>query len=47
MVTPHIAGSKGSEIGRLTDSALDELSRWIADKPLWAEITPKALTLHA
>jgi phosphoglycerate dehydrogenase-like enzyme len=47
MVTPHIAGSKGSEIGRLTDTALDELSRWIADKPLWAEITPKALTLHA
>jgi phosphoglycerate dehydrogenase-like enzyme len=47
MVTPHIAGSKGSEIGRLTDLALDELSRWVADEPLSAEVTPEAFTLHA
>ncbi len=39
MITPHIAGSLGTEIGRLTDHALDELARWTADQPLHAEIT--------
>ncbi len=39
MITPHIAGSLGSEIGRLTDHVLDELTRWAADQPLQAEIT--------
>lgn len=39
MVTPHIAGSLGSEIGRLTDHTLDELARWTAHQPLTAEIT--------
>jgi phosphoglycerate dehydrogenase-like enzyme len=39
MVTPHIAGSLGSEIGRLTDRTLDELARWTAHQPLTAEIT--------
>ncbi|WP_031519361.1 hydroxyacid dehydrogenase [Streptomyces sp. NRRL F-5123] len=39
MVTPHIAGSLGSEIGRLTDHTLDELARWTTDQPLRAEIT--------
>ncbi|EEP69736.1 D-isomer specific 2-hydroxyacid dehydrogenase, NAD-binding [Micromonospora sp. ATCC 39149] len=47
MITPHIAGSLGSEILRLTDHTLDELSRWIAAEPLRAEVTPEALTLHA
>ncbi|PZG02926.1 hydroxyacid dehydrogenase [Micromonospora deserti] len=47
MITPHIAGSLGSEILRLTDHTLDELSRWIAAEPLQAEVTPAALTLHA
>ena len=49
MITPHIAGSLGSEIGRLTDHALDELSRWASREPLQAEITAEhwALGLSA
>ncbi|MFF3503355.1 hydroxyacid dehydrogenase [Streptomyces sp. NPDC003247] len=39
MVTPHIAGSLGTEIGRLTDHVLDELSRWTSHQPLRSEIT--------
>ncbi|MET9359070.1 hydroxyacid dehydrogenase [Streptomyces sp. NPDC006617] len=39
MVTPHIAGSLGTEIGRLTDYVLEELSRWASRRPLQAEIT--------
>ncbi|CAG7648136.1 hydroxyacid dehydrogenase [Actinacidiphila bryophytorum] len=49
MVTPHIAGSLGTEIGRLTDHTLDELARWTAHQPLTAEITAEhwALGLSA
>ncbi|AZM74951.1 hydroxyacid dehydrogenase [Streptomyces sp. KPB2] len=49
MVTPHIAGSLGTEIGRLTDHVLDELSRWASRRPLQAEITEEhwALGLSA
>ncbi|KUO22377.1 hydroxyacid dehydrogenase [Streptomyces dysideae] len=39
MITPHIAGSLGTEIHRLTDHALDELARWTARQPLHHEIT--------
>lgn len=39
MITPHVAGSLGSEILRLTDHTLDELARWIAREPLRAEVT--------
>lgn len=39
MITPHVAGSLGTEIGRLTDHVLDELSRWATCRPLQAEIT--------
>jgi phosphoglycerate dehydrogenase-like enzyme len=39
MVTPHVAGSLGSEIGRLTDHSLNELARWVAHQPLRSEIT--------
>lgn len=49
MVTPHLAGSLGTEIGRLTDHTLDELARWTAHQPLTAEITAEnwALGLSA
>lgn len=47
MITPHIAGSMGSEILRLTDLALDELAQWLADEPLRTEITPETFALHA
>ncbi|RDG38417.1 hydroxyacid dehydrogenase [Streptomyces corynorhini] len=49
MITPHVAGSLGSEIGRLTDHAIDELERLSARQPLRAEITAEnwALGLSA
>jgi phosphoglycerate dehydrogenase-like enzyme len=33
-LTPHIAGSQGSEIGRMADLALDEIERFIRGEPL-------------
>ncbi|MER6141618.1 hydroxyacid dehydrogenase [Streptomyces sparsogenes] len=45
MITPHIAGSLGTEIGRLTDHALDELARWTARQTLQDEITAESLAL--
>ncbi|MEV4140393.1 hydroxyacid dehydrogenase [Dactylosporangium sp. NPDC049742] len=47
LITPHLAGSLGTEILRLTDHTLDELARWIAGEPLRAEITPQAFALNA
>lgn len=47
MVTPHIAGSLGSEIRRLTDHTLDEIARWVADEPLRTRITAEGFTLNA
>jgi phosphoglycerate dehydrogenase-like enzyme len=47
IITPHIAGSLGSEILRLTDLTLDELTRWIAEEPLVAEVPPHALAVRA
>ncbi|HKS44439.1 MAG TPA: hydroxyacid dehydrogenase [Amycolatopsis sp.] len=44
-VTPHIAGSLGSEVGRLTDHVLDELARWTKQQPLQAEITEQTWAL--
>lgn len=38
MLTPHIAGSLGSETLRMTDAALDELARFIDGEPLGREI---------
>jgi phosphoglycerate dehydrogenase-like enzyme len=47
MITPHLAGSLGSEILRLTDLTLDELARWLVAEPLRTEVTPASLALHA
>lgn len=47
MITPHLAGSLGTEILRLTDHILDELGRWTAGEPLRAEITAQAFALNA
>jgi phosphoglycerate dehydrogenase-like enzyme len=47
MITPHVAGSLGTEILRLTDSTLDEIARWRAAQPLRTAVTPEALTLSA
>ena len=47
MITPHLAGSLGSEILRLTDATLDEIARWRAAQPLRFAVTPETLTLSA
>ncbi len=47
LLTPHLAGSLGTEILRLTDHALDELARWTAGEPLHNEITAQAFALNA
>jgi phosphoglycerate dehydrogenase-like enzyme len=47
VITPHIAGSLGTEALRLSDLTLDELSRWIADEPLHTEVTPADFALRA
>ncbi|MGN6425642.1 MAG: hydroxyacid dehydrogenase [Leifsonia sp.] len=46
-VTPHLAGSLGSELHRMTDAALDELERYVAGQPLLDEITSEGLRLSA
>ncbi|WP_251439196.1 hydroxyacid dehydrogenase [Microbacterium sp. USTB-Y] len=47
MVTPHLAGSLGNELHRLTEAALDELERFAAGRPLHEEITAESLRLSA
>jgi len=47
MITPHIAGSLGSELFRMTDAALDELERYVLGQPLLAEISSDDLELSA
>lgn len=32
-VTPHLAGSEGRELGRMTTHVADEIRRWVADEP--------------
>jgi len=47
MITPHLAGSLGSEIYRMTDAALDELERYVTGRDLIDEITSDDLQLSA
>lgn len=47
MVTPHLAGSLGSELHRLTDAALDELQRYAAGEPFLDEVAAADLRLSA
>ncbi|WP_448809016.1 hydroxyacid dehydrogenase [Agromyces bauzanensis] len=37
-ITPHIAGSLGSETRRMSDAALDELARWTLGLPLESQV---------
>ncbi|WP_395244009.1 hydroxyacid dehydrogenase [Agromyces sp. MMS24-K17] len=46
-ITPHIAGSLGSETTRLADHALDELARWTMGLPLEAEVVLADLGVSA
>ena len=47
MVTPHIAGSLGNELYRMTDAALDELERYVHGLPLNSVVNSDDLRLSA
>jgi phosphoglycerate dehydrogenase-like enzyme len=46
-ITPHIAGSVGTETRRMSDSALDELARWAGGLPLESEVVLADLGVSA
>lgn len=47
VLTPHIAGSLGTETRRMSDIALDELERYLAGKDLLAEVSSEDLRVSA
>jgi phosphoglycerate dehydrogenase-like enzyme len=47
MITPHIAGSLGSETQRMSESALDELERYLSGQPPRAAVTADELVVSA
>ncbi|BCJ73730.1 hydroxyacid dehydrogenase [Catellatospora sp. IY07-71] len=47
MITPHIAGSLGSETRRLSTQALDELARFVRGEPALHAVTSEALEVSA
>jgi phosphoglycerate dehydrogenase-like enzyme len=47
VLTPHIAGSLGTETRRMSDTALNELERYLAGKDLLAEVSPEDLSVSA
>lgn len=47
VITPHIAGSLGTETRRMSDAALDELERYLSGKELVARVLLEDLGLSA
>ncbi|TDD56304.1 hydroxyacid dehydrogenase [Nonomuraea terrae] len=47
MITPHIAGSLGSETRRMSESALDELERHLSGRPPRAAVTADEFPVSA
>jgi phosphoglycerate dehydrogenase-like enzyme len=47
MITPHIAGSLGSETRRMSNHAIDELERWVAGAPLLTPVTADSFVAGA
>lgn len=47
LLTPHLAGSLGTEVHRLTDRALDDVARWCAGQPVGDRVTAQSLALRA
>ncbi|GGO26171.1 hydroxyacid dehydrogenase [Microbispora bryophytorum] len=47
MITPHIAGSLGSETRRMSESALDELERYLSGQPPRAIVTADEFKVSA
>ncbi len=47
LLTPHIAGSLGNELGRMAHAALDELERYVSGLPYADPVHPDQLTRSA
>ncbi|MEV0092135.1 hydroxyacid dehydrogenase [Streptomyces sp. NPDC050738] len=47
LLTPHVAGSLGNELYRMTDQALDELERYASGRPFADPVHPSALSHSA
>jgi phosphoglycerate dehydrogenase-like enzyme len=47
VITPHIAGSLGTETRRMSDAALDELERYLSGEDLIARVLLEDLGLSA
>lgn len=47
LLTPHIAGSLGAELGRLAGAMLEDLRRIVRGEPLLHEIEPELLAITA
>ncbi|GAA2979339.1 hydroxyacid dehydrogenase [Streptomyces drozdowiczii] len=47
LLTPHVAGSLGNELHRMTDHTLDELERYAAGLPFADPVHPSALSRSA
>lgn len=47
LITPHLAGSHGNELGRLRELALEELFRWAVGEPLRHTVPYDALEISA
>ncbi|GGT15797.1 hypothetical protein GCM10010271_18270 [Streptomyces kurssanovii] len=47
LLTPHVAGSLGNELGRMTHAALDELERYGRGLPFTDPVHPEALARSA
>ncbi len=46
-LSPHLAGSQGSEIARMTDAVVEEIRLWSAGKPALNEVTKDRLATMA
>ncbi|APE23416.1 MULTISPECIES: hydroxyacid dehydrogenase [Streptomyces] len=47
LLTPHVAGSLGNELHRMTDQALDEVARYVRGEPFAEEVRASDLTRSA
>lgn len=47
LLTPHLAGSLGTELHRLTERALADLASWCAGEPVADRVTAESLALRA
>ncbi|MGQ4486710.1 hydroxyacid dehydrogenase [Streptomyces sp. SAS_281] len=47
LLTPHVAGSLGNELHRMTDHALDELERYVQGRPFAEPVHPSVLDRSA